>query len=234
MNLSIAVCDDEPIICNELASLIQQHHPDYRIQSFHTGQALLSSDLNFDLLLLDIEMPDINGMDLSRKLRTTNKNVCISFISNHTELMPDAFKVRAFRFLKKPIVPEQVEELLMNFENELLSQEMISFHENGVLRRVWIDDVICFEAFGDGTYIYTRNATYETSVPLKNWVASLPPEQFFQTHKSYLISLRHMQAIQKNEAVMNHMKMPVPISRRKLAECKRAFLEYTKLHARVF
>lgn len=100
MNINCAICDDEKIICNELKLFLSELRPNYNIDVFHSGEYLINSQKKFDLIFLDIEMPEIDAMKTAEILRKNdNTTTYIVFITNHIELMPEAFNVRAFRII---------------------------------------------------------------------------------------------------------------------------------------
>ncbi len=233
MNVNIAICDDESIICRELSSLIKKHKPDYNICIFNSGTALLDSGKAFDIILLDIEMPGIDGMKTAKLLRETYKDTYIVFITSHIEVMPEAFKVRAFRFINKPVDENKIVEMLSDYENELFDDETITFNEKGTVQIVRVSDIVCFEAFGDGTFIYTKENFYETSKPLKYWTDTLNKGQLFQVHKSYSVALRYVRTVEKTSVVMNYMKVPVPVSRRRMSEFRTTFFDYVKSNSKI-
>ena len=103
MRLKVAVCDDEKIICNEIKKRLLEIRPEFEVLLFSSGDELIKSDKNFDLIFLDIEMPQLDGMETAQILRKNHKNEYIIFLTSHSELMAEAFKVKAFRFLEKPI-----------------------------------------------------------------------------------------------------------------------------------
>ena len=97
---------------------------------------------------------------------------------------------------------------------------------------VLLDDVICFEAYGDGTYIYTSDAVYTSARSLKSWLEEVSSHCFYQVHRSYVISLRYIQSIEVDTITLRGQNLEVPISRRSRTKLKEAFLSYLKENAR--
>ena len=109
---------------------------------------------------------------------------------------------------------------------------MISVRQDHVTYTIPLDDVICFEAYGDGTYVYTEDCIYNSALPLKKWYLQVQAHSFYQVHRTYVISLRYIQNIGTNEITLRGMKMPVPVSRRCRTGLKDAFLLYMQEYAR--
>lgn len=232
LKLHVAICDDENIICNEVKMALKKLKPDYEIDIFHSGCELLNSNVTYDLIFLDIEMPDINGMKTAESLRNGENEEHIIFLTSHTEFMPDAFKVKAFRFLNKPIETETFEEAVVEAEKEILNNEKIAITFQGNTKLVRLKEILCFEAFGDGTYIYTKKEVLESKKSLKYWMNEIGNEHFYQVHKSYFASFRYIKKIDTTEIQLHHLKQSIPVSRRKLPQFKKAFFEYIKKNAK--
>lgn len=185
MKLNVAICDDEKIISKMIYSKLIDLRSEYSVDIYESGRCLLDSEKIYDLIFLDIEMPGIDGMKTAEQLRANSSGEFIIFLSNHTEFMPDAFKVKAFRFLSKPINDKDFIDAVLQAEKEILINEKISFSEKGCTMLIKIDDIVCVEAFGDGTFIHTVNEVIESIKSLKYWInqRSVPMKktQFFKT-----------------------------------------------------
>lgn len=228
MKINVAVCDDEDIICGEIKRQLLHIRPDYDIKIYHSGYELLNSGKTYDLLFLDIEMPEIDGMKTAEVLRERNKDEYIVFLTSHTEMMADAFKVKAFRFLNKPIEIEKFEEAVEQAEKEILNSRKIPIVVKGDIKFVQIRDIVYFEAFGDGTYIHMKKEVLESNKPLKYWDEKMGNEHFFQTHKSYIVALRYVNKVETNKVSFDCIGDIVLVSRRKNAQLKETLFAYVK------
>lgn len=230
--MRIAVCDDEPLICKEVIRRIRTLSPDEEIYSYQNGQELLDSGISFDLVFLDIDMPALGGMETAAVLCKRRRDTLIIFLTASREHIQDAFKVRAFRYICKPVEPADFQEAFLSAKQELRERVMISVRQDHITCSILLDDVICFEAYGDGTYIYTAETVYTSARPLKSWLEEVGTYCFYQVHRAYAVSLRHIQTIEANEVTMRGMHHAVPISRRSRTGLKDAFLAYMKENAR--
>lgn len=210
---------------------IAKNNPNCCIDVFYSGYELLKVERIYDVVLLDIEMNGINGLKTAELLREKNNNEYIIFLTSHNEFMQEAFKVKAFRFLVKPINQRELNEALFKAKKEIFNNKNIIINERNRVKVIQINNIIFFESFGDGTYIYTKNEIYESIKTLKYWIGLVGNESFFQIHKSYLISLNYVKNLGDSSAEMQYFKQPLPISRRKFPLFKKAFLEYIKKNA---
>ena len=234
MNLKIAVCDDENIIIDDIVSKLHNGRNEYEIVRYNSGDDLIKSTPDFNILFLDIEMLGISGMETAALLREKSYDGIIIFLTSHTEFMPDAFKVKAFRFLNKPIDTEKFNEAFSAAEREILDTEHILINEKGKSIYMKLTDVVYLEAYGDGTYIYDKNKkVYDTDKPLKYWKEQIGTEHFFQIHKSLIVSLMYISDFSKDGTVtVDHYSKQLTLSRRNTAAFKAVFFEYIKKHAR--
>lgn len=100
------------ILCDELKSLIMGIKPNWNVSIYNNGTDLLKNIDKEYILILDIEIPEINGMKIAKIIRQNRKDIEIIFLTSHSELMSEAFKVKAFRFLNKPIDKKKLIEAL--------------------------------------------------------------------------------------------------------------------------
>ena len=111
--ISIATCEDEKEIQDTiedyLNNILKNTNIEYEIQKYNSGESLLESNLkDIDILLLDIQMDQINGMDTARKIRKVDNNMEIIFITSLIDYVQEGYEVRAYRYLLKPIELEEL------------------------------------------------------------------------------------------------------------------------------
>lgn len=112
VNMLIAICDDEPLFCETLKGKIydysNKNNLDTCIDIFHDGQALLNKNREYDIVFLDYQMPNINGLEAAKELRKKNMLSMIVFISSFPEVVYKTFLYDTFRFLVKPLKDEDL------------------------------------------------------------------------------------------------------------------------------
>ncbi len=113
--MKIAVCDDNQAIREELSRLIKRQALEADIVTFKSGEEMISAGENFDISFLDIEMGEVSGMDIARRIREREKDgrqrSIIIFVTGYREYMEAAFDVNAFHYLIKPIDAEKFSEV---------------------------------------------------------------------------------------------------------------------------
>lgn len=233
MKLLIAICDDEGIFCEDAKEKILKLHADYEIEMFHSGAELLEAKKNYDIIFLDIEMPGENGMEIAKKIRTKNLRGEIVFLTSHTEFMPEAFKVKAFRFLEKPIEIEELKETLEEAEKELLENKKLIVDSFGEELLIDVRDIIYIQSEKKITKLYALSRVIETDYSLKYWMEKLEDCDFCKVHKSFLISLRYVDKFEPDEIQLKNTGACIPLSRRNYVMFKDIYFDYVSKHARV-
>lgn len=231
MQLRIAVCDDEKIMCDDLSLKIIKINPDDRVDTYDGGCAILKDPFRYDLLFMDIDMPDINGMDISRQLREKGYKGLIVFLTSHTEFMKDAFKVKAFRFLTKPVDVDELEETLRDARREL-SNEKVMLMDNGAETIIDLSEIYYIKSNRNKTFVRLSDNVLEVNKTLGQWLDELDTTQFCQVHKSYIVSLAHIEKIDMDTVVLSDINEEIPLSRRSAHKVKEALCSYVEKNAR--
>ena len=171
----------------------------------------LTEKLKPDVVFLDVEMPEMTGVECARAIEDMNPNIIIIFATAHDSYMSDAFEVYAFDYLIKPFKVERVIQTLERARERLISRtrsvtmpvskpksvsgRMILRHREGVTF-VNLQDVLLVQREDRSTVLYTaNNERYVTNDTLGEMEEKLPSDAFFRCHKSYIINLNHIKDI---------------------------------------
>lgn len=236
MTYKIAVCDDEQIFVDDVVKKLKEQSEQCEISEYISGEELLNSPLEFDIIFLDIEMTGINGINAAFTLRERGFDGMIIFLTSHTEFMPDAFKVKAFRFLDKPLDSEKFREAFSEAKKEIMNTEHILLSDrSGKTVYLKLTNIVYLEAYGDGTYIYGKTGkVYDTDKPLRYWKEQIGSEHFYQIHKSFIVSYLYVSDISKDgQVAMKGFKQPLDISRRNVVPFRNGFFDYIRKYARI-
>ncbi|MBQ3584387.1 MAG: response regulator transcription factor [Lachnospiraceae bacterium] len=229
MRLRVAICDDELIISEEAKRCIAEIRPEYVVDIYQSGYELLEKESEYDIFLLDIEMPDIDGMEIAKRLHEKKTDKYIIFFTNYMGYIQNAFQVRAFRYFEKPVCKQKLLEAFQMIEREFLENIKIPVLVKEATYFVNINDIVFIASLGDGTYIYTKTGEiFENSKTLKYWKDFLKNKYFCQVHKSYIVSMRYISALKEKEVELSNIKIKIPLSRRRKNECKDALFQYIR------
>ncbi|WP_421938842.1 LytR/AlgR family response regulator transcription factor [Pedobacter sp.] len=169
-----------------------------------------------DLLLLDIEMPDLSGIDLARSLG--HQSPLIIFVTANRDYAADAFDLNVVDFMTKPLTPERFLQSILKakeiFRNQALfsgsnKDDFIFIRDAGTIRRLRLNDVDYLEAKGDYVKIYTSSKTYSIYSSLKSIEDKLPADRFIRIHRSFMINLNKIEAMDGSTVIVNKTLVPV-------------------------
>ena len=174
------------------------------------------NSIQVDLLLLDIEMPDMTGLDLIRKLGI-NKPLII-FTTAKTDYAVEAFELNVVDYLVKPIaLPrfkqaiEKAQETIESNKQEVKVEEQgfVFVKDNGVLKRIAIDDILFLEAMGDYVKVHTAQKFHVVHATLKSIEEKLPSSKFIRVHRSYIVAINKIDYIQEGTISIGKTTIPV-------------------------
>ncbi len=181
------------------------------------SEALDSLDARqVDLLLLDIEMPDMSGLDLTRKLG--QQRPLIIFTTAKKDYAVEAFELNVVDYLVKPItLPrlkqaiEKAGETLESNKEEVKVEEQgfVFVKDNGVLKRISIDDILFLEAMGDYVKVHTSQKFHVVHATLKSIEEKLPASKFIRVHRSYIVAINKIDYIQEGTISIGKTTIPV-------------------------
>ncbi len=238
MFLKVAVCDDderERSSVRDFCGREIERLSDCQVQvyAFADGQELLYSEIDFDILILDIEMKKIDGIRVKNEFAFKYERTKIIFLTSHSELMSEAFGKNVYGFvdkLKKP--KERLSELLkQTIRDWYKEKEQIIIFENNKMVKLYLREIVYIKSSDVYLEVYTvRNEIYVIRNSMKKFLEEYGRVGFYRVHKSYSVNLKYVEEITSNKIIMNlaekEKQLKLPISRGKSKEIKRVHLDY--------
>lgn len=230
--MKIAICDDNKISISELKSALKVYQKE-RERSFHTV-VFSSPDKLFDymkgetidLIFMDLEFGDktLDGISWSEKIHAQFPDTLILILTAYERRYKEGFRVRAFRFMTKPILRKELYENLDACFNELYLNENITLLRLGVRFKIPLKDILYLSAVTGGSEIWTAGESFYSEISLLTWEERLPKTTFLRCHRSYIVNLRYIMRLEKNAAALTN-GLKIPVSRRKLNVLRLAFMK---------
>ncbi len=197
----IAICDDEAILCKDLQERLykysKQHSIELVVEIFYDGNDLLDCKQQFDVVFLDYQMPNIDGIQTAKKIRETNSQCTIIFLTNYPEIVYDTFTVETFRFLIKPIDNKKLNEALDSYCRKIDFYYPITVNVDGDIHKINTRDIIYIEADGKNSIIRLNNGCFHSPKTLAAVYELLPKKCFFKTHRSYVVNYGYIEKYNK-------------------------------------
>lgn len=236
MKLCIAVCDDEQADRQEIVELTKeillQENIDCTILAYGDGADLLSamrSGMQFQILLLDVMMDDMNGMELAAAIREQENDVSIIFISSNREMAMQGYMVAASRYLSKPVDLKLLREALQFCSRTHLEQKEVLLKTADGQGRVLLNDIVYAEAYNRGVHLILSDGEMEVNMGLKVLANILPVPPFVFCHRTILVNLAYIRNIRYCEVDLSS-GVSLPVSKYRYADVKKEFLHYLKAH----
>ena len=169
-----------------------------------------------NLVLLDIEMPGMTGLELTKNMR--NKRPVIIFTTSKKDYAAEAFELNVADYIVKPVTParfiqaiDKAREILGSITEEVNmdEKEFVFIRDSNIVRRLKLDDILFAEAMGDYVKLYTHQKFFAIHTTLKIVEERLPATKFLRVHRSYIIALNKIDTIQDGAIIINGKPLPV-------------------------
>ena len=203
--IRVLVAEDEPAVAELLIRFLVLF-PKYQVIDVVTNGKELITKAAYeqpDVMLVDIEMPELDGISAISALRDTIPDFYTIFITAHTNYAAEAYNLDAVDYLVKPITKERFTKAILRLErfmeiapiNQLSRPERMAVKNNHDIVFVDPDEIIFIEKEMRKTLIHTVSALYPASEPLNSLLTQLNPNQFFRCHKSFIVNVKKIEKI---------------------------------------
>lgn len=229
--MRIAICDDEEaqraLIIKYLQEWAASGGQIVETLSFPSAESFLfewEEDKLFDLLILDIEMGGLSGMELAGKIREENEEIPILFITGYESYMAQGYEVSAIQYLLKPMYKDKLFAALNKLQKGKKAEAKIPFQtEDGQLflapSQIWY-----VEAAGHYSILHASGGEYQIRHSFTEVLKMLGlQKEFVHCHRSYLVNVQHVSAITKTDLIMDN-RVKIPISRGSYKSVNQAFI----------
>ena len=237
--MRIALCDDDEkaLIKNKeiLKECLSETKIVADIRTYRSSDFLLydiQENNYFDLLLLDIEMPKINGMQIAKDVKKLCPETLVIFITSHSEYAIDSFELSVFRYIEKgPTIKEKLSYALIDGLNyiEIQKDEMYTITTPARYERIPYRKILYIKK--DGKYVVLTTINGETQIrkPLAEVYDEINSDEFVYIDRSCIVNLIHLMRIEKMDAIMRN-GVSLPISKKRLGILKDIINEYWSQH----
>lgn len=231
MNYKIAICDDRKEDIEYISSIVKDWASgkghSVTIKDFQSAEEFLfhyDDESDYDILLLDIEMGAMNGVELARRVRRQNREIQIIFITGYNDYIADGYDVEALNYILKPVHADKLMAVLDRACEKLKKNEVaLIFDLPGGMVRIPLYEIRYIEVRAN--YV-TIHAAEEISV--KTTLSSIEKkldEGFFKTGRSYIVNMHYIRKVTKTEVVLEG-EIVIPLSRGLYEPLNRAFIKF--------
>lgn len=228
--MKIAICDDDEKDRKEMLRLVSEyldmHNYHIRIDEFETGEAFLAaSPSSYDLVILDIFMGELNGIETAHRLIDENPDMHIIFCSTSNAYAAESYDVSALRYFIKPISREKLFVTLDRFFHVHTSLRTLTYKLNRMDETIYLSEILWVEADGHRSIIHSRKGDIVTRTPFAQIHDQLKDADFVKPIRYALVSLAAVTSIPMEVFTLAN-GAEVPISRDQRAAMKKAFSDF--------
>ncbi len=224
-SIKIAIVDDETIFRvltrKKLEEVMRKVPFSYELQEYNSGAAFLKDETIYDIVFMDIAMPEMSGLETAEKYRKYCPNGILIFLTAYEEYIKEGYKVNAFRYLGKQDDPQEFFEAVKSAMMLLQSKEKLKLHlVNGGEIFVALDDIVYMEAQARSVLMHMKD---KEILPIRSKISELTEmlekKGFYLVHRAYLVNMRYARSCVANEVVLSTLET-IPISERRCHEFK--------------
>lgn len=246
--LQIAICDDETLLLDEIKQITEscmRQQQTFSILSTYTNGKDLFYDIQdgkrFDLLLLDIEMPGLSGMELAKQVHELLPDALMIFVTAHYKYAVDAYELHIFRYIPKNQLKERLPHALKDAVTLLEIQNTDSYiiSSQNRLERIPYKEILYIEKNGKNAVFHTAAAretnkdyaendgglTRSVRKTLNEVFSELRSEEFYFIERGYIVNLRHVTGISHTDCILTDQTR-LPVSQSRLPEFKKRLNKY--------
>ncbi len=208
--MRIAVCDDNPKELERIKGCFCRIQGYDLVCSYFDStstvmEILKTENSPYDLYILDIEMPGMNGLKLAKSIREKDSRALFVFLTSYTRYMKDVFDVVTFDFIEKPISDEKLLQILERAATYLnITSQHFSFGYRASRYSLKYDRILYIEKKGRQELIHTFEDVYKTNMTLEEIWKQLNPKSFVHIHSSYIINLYNLDRKDNEIAIMRN------------------------------
>ncbi len=233
--LRIAVCDDEKTMAEgnkaTLEAVLKELGTTGEITTYTDSRNLLyditEDNFHYDLLLSDIEMPEISGMELAEKIKPFLPDIRIIFITSHIEYAIDAFELSIFRYVPKSDIEKRLPPAIKDAVSliNLEADKSYTIQVKGRFEKIPFKNILYIERDGKNAAINTTDGVSKVRKSLQAVFDELNSEEFIFIDRGYIVNLIHIMQIKNSSAVLKDGTV-LPISRSHLQAVKEQINSY--------
>lgn len=223
----IGICDDEPVVHKQVKECIMGENwgEEIEVLSFFSGKDLLGYEGYIDILLLDIVMPEMDGIAVGHMLNKDKRVGKIIMLTGMRERFKEAFEIEAYRFVTKPIVEEELVRAVGDAMRSFIGYSLVEVYHRNKKYYFQQKEIFYISKVQSRTEIVIGKNIFTSPLTLENWQRILDERLFFLVHKSYLVNMSQIDKIDGYKLYLGDEEI-VPLAKRKRKLFMQAYMRY--------
>ena len=229
--MRVVVCEDEKIfantLCIEIASFFEERKIDVEIVWYDNGNLLLNdfaNNIEPDLVFMDIELGDADGVEIIRRVRKQNLSVPVIFLTAMEGRVLDGYDVRALYFLYKRDYKERLYSVLERYVKDYINTSRIKVKGKDSINLFKVQEICWVESEGRGTKIHTDTGSYVDAESIHGFIKQLPEEFFIEVYHCLYVNVDRIGRVDSDSILLDTGET-IPVSRRKRKDVMSAVMK---------
>ena len=232
----VAICEDEKVILDFESSLVKDWAAgagcSLELDTYISSEQFLFESEDkapYDLLIFDIQMKNMNGMELAKTLRSRGCDSVIIFVTGVPDYAIEGYEVGAVRYILKPVKEDVLKGLLDSVwaERQKKAEDFFVLGQGADLEKISFDKIIYIEARGHYVFMKGIDFELEWKAGFAETTASFNDKGFFCLRRGLLVNLAHVERITRTDCLLDDGEK-LPVARGVYKELNEAFIEYFK------
>ena len=218
--MQIAIVEDETVFYQQLKEEVENFfllkHIEMLIQNYKNGASFYKEYKNgktYDLIFMDIHLPDCDGIRLIEKIRQLNEAVPVIFVTSLENRAIDGYDVNAYSFIAKKNYKDRIPVVLNRLWEEFYHAQTIAITNHSSLTFLPLNQILWVESNQRNTIINTQETSYLEHESIQQFASKLPPRQFVEVYKSIFVNVSKVKCIHADTLELDNGKT-LPVSRR--------------------
>lgn len=224
--MKFALVDDDEMALERLENILTVNYGDIAesIDKFSNPIEFLRSNTEYDLLFLDIEMPRITGIELSKNEAVKHSNII--FVTSKESLVFEAYNdTNSIGFVRKNKLNDDLKSVMQRFVGDAFSKKYLAAKIGGIIIKVPYNDILYIENSSNYVNIYTSHSVYNKRYKISDLEKELEEFGFIRCHAGFIVNLKYVDYIGERELRLSN-DASIPLSRKRVKEVREKFLRF--------
>lgn len=222
--INVTICDDEKIYIDKAKDILNSMDMDFNLLTYSLGYDMLngiSASVLSGIFIIDIELPDINGLDAAKNIRAKSSSAIIIFLTNYNDYVFDGYKVGALRYVQKSKMDDELQEALSKAIDIIKDAEAyIIVDDANTIGKIYLSDIVYLEKYKKYVEIHLHTGeTIKNRCTLSDVMSMINHPHFIEIRKGVIVNAEHIKQLEGLKLVMDN-NVTHYISRNKIKDVK--------------